>query len=225
MCQKIIFTSFVFLLLFGTIGQAQIATKGIDLSYLQQLVQSIPDNLTSDDKPVPYGNIGEKSTNSLQQKTTSLKTGSDNFHINFMDVLNKEELSMISTQLDDKNYPITILHKDVFATYTQLLLEYDLLIYKYVELEKTSNTLKTLQQKEIEELHSIIDLEKEKSRIMRKSRDQIMKQTKFLNQELNQSLDIEKKKNRRDRGKKFLTGAIGGAVGFAVGVLLMEFAR
>lgn len=221
--------SFVFLLLLGTIGQAQIATKGIDLTYLQQLVQSNSDAVSStsntNETPTPYGSTNQKQGYTFSQKNTSLKAGSDNFHINFMDVLNKEELKILSTQLDDRNYPLTILHKDVFANYTQLLLEYDLLIYKYVELEKTSNTLKSLQQKEIEELHSIIDLEKEKSRIMKKSRDQIMKQTKFLNQELNQSLDIEKKKNRRDRGKKFLTGAIGGAVGFAVGVLLMEFAR
>lgn len=217
MKNKIQYSLLVCLMGFVYLTQAQISTKGIDLTYLQQLIKKNPKSIPSN-----YENNGSRPP---QTKVAYLKAGSDTFHVNFIDILSAGELRILSDTLHNSNYPLTILHKDVFSNYTELLLEYDLLTYKYTELEKTADTLQALQKREIKELKNIIALEKEKANIIRESRAEIMSQVDFLNKELDLAIKVQTKSRRRNFGKNFFTGAIGGAIGLAVGVLLMEFAR
>lgn len=232
----VFYTLLMFSISFANIGQAQITTKGIDLSYLQQLVQrkSTPKNINEssseglesfsfNSNPSPRPKPKHKTD--LSTKVFNLKAGSDTFHVSFLEVFNKNDLRVLSAKLENSNYPLTILHKDVFTNYSQLLLEYDLLIYKYKKLEETGILVQGFQEKEIEKLKSIILLEKEKAHIIKKSRDEILTQVDYLNKELDNTVKIQTKARKRNFGKTFLTGAIGGAVGLAAGVLLMEFAR
>ncbi|MEM9886468.1 MAG: hypothetical protein AAF849_11305 [Bacteroidota bacterium] len=167
----------------------------------------------------------QNSTLPIHQEQLNLKMGEDSFRVDYMDIINEQQLYNLADSLDVTNYPLTILHRGTFSTGVDMMLEYGVLTYQYEELEKSCDTLTALHQKELEGLRSIIALERERAEIMKKSRDDMMNQMNHMNEQLNVAIEIENKARKRSFGKNFLQAALGGAVGFATGVILVEFAK
>lgn len=202
--------------------QAQVSPnhQRIDLSHIRSIKKSqtppIPTSFDNVNPGVP------------QAATEQFKLRSENdslYQINYIDVISELQLRMLADTLDGSNYPLTILHKDVFSANLNLLMEYDALVYQYEGLERTCDTLKALHQREITSLRSLIDLEKERAESLKQSRDQIKTQADILNGQLKESLTIAKDNTKPPFGKQLFRGIVWGAVGFATGVLVMEFAR
>lgn len=202
---------------FSLLAFAQLKPKTLDLTHLQNLQKKAMKRGDAQAPPIALSNEASVDVN--------LSMGQNNFQINYIDITNPGQLRKLADQLEVGNYPLTILHKDVFSAFSELLLEYDALAYQYEGLERTCDTLSALREREIESLKSIIQLEKDKSAIMESSRDQMKQQVTHLNEQLNVSIEIKKKSARRNFGKNFLMAIVGGAVGFATGIIVLEFAR
>ena len=210
---------FVLLFAYTLNGWSQIRQKSLDLTYLQELRKRthIPNS---------YSHISSRTMAPIiEGKEINLRSSQDIFRINYIDILDSGHLQKLADTLDNANYPLTVLHKDVFSAYTELLLEYDALVFQYTGLEQTCDTLTALREREIHSLKNIIQLEKERAEIMRTSRDDLMVQVGHLNQQLSESIKVKKKSSKRNFGKNFLMAIVGGAVGFATGVIIMEFAN
>ncbi|MEN0051716.1 MAG: hypothetical protein AAF806_31920 [Bacteroidota bacterium] len=171
--------------------------------------------------------LSAQSDNSLpiHQENIFLGIGEDSFNVAYIDILNEQQLNTLPKLLEADNYPLTVLHRGVFSTGVEMMLEYDLLAYQYEELEKSCDTLTVLHEKEMQSLRSLIDLEKERADIIKQSRDELMVQMQLMNQQLTSAVAVENKSRKRTFGKNVLQTALGAAVGFATGVLLIEFAK
>lgn len=204
---------------FSIDAQVSPTHQRINLSHLRTLKKS--------QAPIP-SSFDNVNPGTPQAGTEHFRLRSENdslYQINYIDVISDIQLRMLADTLDNRNYPLTILHKDVFSANLNLLMEYDALVYQYEGLERTCDTLKALHQREITSLRSLVDLEKERAESLKQSRDQIKAQSDILNGQLKESLAIAKDNTKPPFGKQLFRGLVWGAVGFATGVMIMEFAR
>lgn len=212
----------VTLLLLGltcqTWAQLRPNQQRVDLTHLRNLTaptQSLPTEFGNTNPNLPPTNTEQ----------FNLRSDTGVYQINYIDVVNEVQLGILADTLASSNYPLTILHKDVFSANLNLLMEYDALIYQYQGLARTCDTLKALHQREVASLRSLIELEKERAESLKQSRDQIKDQANVLNGQLKESLTIAKENTKPPFGKQLLRGIVWGAVGFATGILVMEFAQ
>lgn len=213
------FCIFLFLLSFNNAAaQVDPSHQRVNLKHLK--------NLTAPQKNVPTS-YETASTNVPTPSIEHINLRGDTgvYNINYIDVLDSTQLSLLARDLDFSNYPLTVLHKNVFSANLNLLMEYDALIYQYEGLARTCDTLRALHKREVTSLRSLVDLEKERAESLRQSRDQIKAQADILNGQLKESLAIARDNTKPPFGKQLFRGIVWGAVGFATGVMIMEFAR
>lgn len=169
----------------------------------------------------------ETGATTFLRKVESFNTqNNDTVTFDYIEVPDQPSLAALADRLTNaNNYPLVVLKKDVFGPGVKIVKTLDLQILNYELRDQQWQVLDSIHVEKFKRLEEIAALQEQRVAVFDSANVQLREQITQLNDQLDASVDLTRKTIRARQIKNIWIGALGGAVGFTVGVLISALAN